>query len=184
MTTNNKQETQEMSGSTKGSNVKINETHTETVGKENLAEEDKLTHASEWEDIAGAATDKTKETLKEGAEKGGEALKTGTDQTKETLKEGAEKLGEFVKEGAEKLGELTTQAVQATKMKIEEHHLKSERDKQFQSVGEKLWQHYQAQKLQQLSDVDKLLAEDFRKITEIEKALKEERTGKEASPAK
>jgi len=130
-----------------------------------------------------AGTDKSGEALKKGAEKlkevakevkgkGIETLKAGTDKSGKALKKGAEKLGEFVKVGTDKLGKFTSHATELAKLKIEDHRLNSELNKQFQAVGQKLWRLYRTQKL---NDVEASFSKDFKKLAKIEDKLEKNR---------
>ena len=105
------------------------------------------------------------------------ALTDFTDSTRNELKKLGDKIHEaadrgvhIVKDIAEEVQRYAKDATERTRIKIELHNLKAERDKLYTLMGEQLRNLYKSKKLTNMS---RRFKEDFKRLDELEKAINE-----------
>ena len=105
------------------------------------------------------------------------ALDDFTETTKEELKHLGDKIHEATDKGvhvardiAEEVRRFTRDATELTKLKMEIHHLKVEREKLYMLMGEQLKNLYKTGKL---GNIRSRFKDDFRRLDELEEALTE-----------
>lgn len=120
--------------------------------------------------------EKTRKELETLGKKFSEAADKGMHDTLETTRKQLGKLGEkmheasdkgihFVKELAEEVHRFATDAAEMTKIKIEIHNLKKERDSIFMIMGQRLKNMYHARKL---SNIRSKFQNDMSRLDQIE----------------
>jgi hypothetical protein len=105
------------------------------------------------------------------------ALLDFAENTKEDLKHLGDKIHEasdrgvhVAREIAEDVRHFAVNALNLTKVKIDLHNLRAERDKRYSLIGKKLLKRYKANKL---SNVRGNFKKDFARLVEIESAISE-----------
>jgi hypothetical protein len=105
------------------------------------------------------------------------ALLDFAQNTKEDLKHLGDKIHEasdrgvhVAREIAEDVRHFAVNALNLTKVKIDLHNLRAERDSRYSTIGKKLLKLYKADKL---SSVKKSFKKDFARLVEIESAISE-----------
>ena len=109
--------------------------------------------------MEGIALTDFAETTKEQLKKLGDIVHEATDKGVHVVKDIAEEVQRFARDKTE-----------LTKIKIELHHLKAEREKLFTLMGEQLRNLYKSKKL---TDIKKRFKADFEKLEELEKTIDE-----------
>lgn len=147
--------------------------------KQTTKQSKKTTKRAEQSGTPHLNLDKTREQLKTLGEKFGEAADKGLHDSLDTTKKQLGKLGDrlqdarnkgmhFAREIAEEVHRFATGATELTKIKIEIHNLKKERETLLQLMGEKLKNLYHSD---QLTDVKTKFSYDLNKLEEIEATI-------------
>lgn len=147
--------------------------------KQTTKQPKKTTKRDEPSGAPHLSLEKTREQLKSLGEKFGEATDRGLHDSLDTTKKQLGKLGErlhearnkgihFAREIAEEVHRFATDATELTKVKIEIHNLKKERETLLQLMGEKLKNLYHSG---QLKNVQSKFSYDLNKLEEIESAI-------------
>jgi len=105
------------------------------------------------------------------------ALTDFTSSTRDELKKLGDKIHEaadrgvhIVKDIAEEVQRYAKDATERTRIKIELHNLKAERDKLYTLMGEQLRNLYKSKKL---TNINRRFKEDFKRLDELEKEINE-----------
>lgn len=147
--------------------------------KQTTKQPKKTTKRYEPSETPHLSLEKTREQLKTLGEKFGEAADRGLHDSLETTKKQLGKLGErlhearnkgmhFAREIAEEVHRFATDATELTKVKIEIHNLKKEREALLQLMGEKLKNLYHSG---QFRNVQSKFSYDLNKLEKIEAAI-------------
>jgi uncharacterized protein Yka (UPF0111/DUF47 family) len=98
------------------------------------------------------------------------------ESTEEKIRRVGDKLSEAADRGVEvirdvfgKVKDFSVDATELTKLKVEIHRLRSERDRLHTVIGEKLWDLRNSNKIQEIKS---LFAEDFKKLEELNETIK------------
>jgi hypothetical protein len=84
------------------------------------------------------------------------------------LSEAADKGVDILKEVFGKVKDFSVDATELTRLKVEIHRLKGDRDRLFTVMGEKLWE---LQNSDKIGELKALFGEDFKKIEELNKDI-------------
>ncbi len=105
------------------------------------------------------------------------ALTDFTDSTRDELKKLGDRIHEaadrgvhIVKDIAEEVHRYAKDATERTRIKIELHNLKAERDKLYTLMGEQIRNLYKSKKL---TNINRRFKADFKKLDDLEKAINE-----------
>lgn len=98
------------------------------------------------------------------------------ESTEEKIRRVGDKISEAADRGVEvirdvfgKVKDFSVDAAELTKLKVEIHRLKSDRDRLHTVIGEKLWDLRNSDKIR---DIQSLFANDFKKLEELNETIK------------